>query len=127
MQVRQLIELLKQYQEDAQVRIMTQQTWPFENHVHGVCSREEALGLCRERGDYDCPTCHGTGADITKDTDELCPRCNGDMVLAWEELTQQEREEYARKGNNGGGTLEDVFIVEGGQICYGIKGAWEER
>jgi hypothetical protein len=41
MKVRQLLDLLADYDEDLEVRIMSQSSWPFENSVHGVCDREE--------------------------------------------------------------------------------------
>ncbi len=41
----QLIARLEEYRDefggDAEVRLMTQQNWPFENEIAGVCSSEE--------------------------------------------------------------------------------------
>lgn len=71
MKVRQLIELLEYYDDDCEVMLMTQESWPFENTIEGVTQRE----------DFD-------------DDDESSEN------------------------------LKDVFIVEGSQIRYGSKDAW---
>lgn len=41
MKVKELIEILQDLEPDAQVLIMSQQSWPFENSVCGVAVREE--------------------------------------------------------------------------------------
>lgn len=78
-----LIEILNDYREEfggeAEVRLMTQQNWPFENRICGVTSG-------RDMNEAD-----------EEDTDD-------DDDAAEENL---------------------VYIVEGGQICYGSKRAWE--
>lgn len=84
MTVSRLIELLADYREqhgdDCEVRLMTQENWPFENRIAGVTS----------------------GAEMNEgDEDE-------------EEYDDQDVESDAM-----------VYIVEGGQICYGSKRAWE--
>ena len=77
-----LIEILNDYREelggDAEVRLMTQQNWPFENHICGVTSGQEMNDTHEDEGD--------------------------DQDVADENI---------------------VYIVEGGQICYGSKRAWE--
>ena len=77
-----LIEILNDYREefggDAEVRLMTQQNWPFENRICGVTS----------------------GRDMNEADDEG----DDDQDVADENI---------------------VYIVEGGQICYGSKRAWE--
>jgi hypothetical protein len=49
MTIDELIEHLEEYREqiggDAEVRLMTQQSWPFEYTLHGVCSSEEINDL----------------------------------------------------------------------------------
>jgi hypothetical protein len=81
-----LIEILNDYREefggDAEVRLMTQQNWPFENRICGVTS----------------------GRDMNEANDEDADEEEGDQDVA-EDAT--------------------VYIVEGGQICYGSKRAWE--
>ena len=82
-----LIEILSDYRDelggDAEVRLMTQQQWPFENRICGVTSGQDMN-------------------DTTGDEDEDGDREDGDVA-------------------------EDavVYIVEGGQIGYGSKRAWD--
>ncbi len=83
MNLDKLIEILNDYRDelggDAEVRLMTQQNWPFENRICGVTSGEEM---------------NDAADDETEDDDDVA-----------EDAT--------------------VYIVEGGQICYGSKRAWE--
>ena len=80
MTVDELIERLEEYRDalggDAEVRLMTQQNWPFENDVFGVVSGEEI-------NDHD----DGQDEDVGEDP--------------------------------------VVFIVEGQQLGYGSKRAWD--
>lgn len=80
MTVARLIEVLSEYPEDAVVHIMTQESWPFENTIAGVVSREEFL-------DHD------------------------------EELDEMDIKE--------GRKTTDVFLLEGSQLRYGRKDAWQ--
>jgi hypothetical protein len=80
----ELIERLEEYRDelggDAQVLLMTQQQWPFENAICGIVSGQEI----NDSGDED---------DRDQDDD-----------------------------------VEDeavVYIVEGGQLRYGTKRAWD--
>lgn len=41
MTVNELIERLQEFNGDAEVHLMTQPNWPFDNLVAGVCSQEE--------------------------------------------------------------------------------------
>ena len=79
-----LIEILNDYRDehggDAEVRLMTQQNWPFENRICGVTSGQEM--------------------NDTNDDDEA----DDDQDVADENI---------------------VYIVEGGQIWYGSKRAWD--
>ena len=79
-----LIEILSDYREefggDAEVRLMTQESWPFENRIAGVTS----------------------GHEINETSDDV--EASDDHDVADETI---------------------VYIVEGGQICYGSKRAWE--
>jgi hypothetical protein len=80
MTIDQLIERLEEYRDtlggDAEVRLMTQQNWPFENTVTGLASGEE----------------------INQADDEDDDDVDDDVV---------------------------VYIVEGQQLGYGSKRAWE--
>ena len=75
-----LIEILNDYREefggDAEVRLMTQQNWPFENAITGLAS----------------------GAEINE-ADEDDDACVEDDAV--------------------------VYIVEGTQLKYGSKRAWD--
>ncbi len=85
MKVRDLIEILEDQDPDAEVLIMSQQSWPFENAIAGVAVREE----------------------IVEDD---------------EDLDDEEREEPRYEK---GTAANDVFIVEGQQLRYGSKAAWD--
>jgi hypothetical protein len=79
-----MIERLEEYREDlggdAEVRLMTQQNWPFENVICGLAS----------------------GFEINDSVDDFDPEDDGDVD---DEAV--------------------VYIVEGGQLGYGTKRAWE--
>ena len=80
-----LIEILTDYRDelggDTEVRLMTQQQWPFENRICGLTSGQEVNDASDEE-DYD-----SDDSDVAEDA--------------------------------------VVYIVEGGQIGYGSKRAWE--
>ena len=46
MTVNELIERLRECDPDAEVRIMMQENWPFENAISGVAVREEMVAEC---------------------------------------------------------------------------------
>ena len=85
MTIDELIARLEDYRDeiggDAEVRLMTQQNWPFENSIYGLASGAEI-------NDYDEDDEDG------EDNDDAAE----DAVL---------------------------FIVEGQQLGYGTKRAWE--
>ena len=85
MTINDLIERLEQYRDElggqCEVRLMTQQNWPFENRICGVTS----------------------GRDMNEADDH--------------EETDDDDQDVAQDNT--------VYIVEGGQICYGSKRAWE--
>ena len=82
MTVRELIEYLEQFDEDAQVLIMEQPSWPFEYSIDGVITREELIERRKEEDD-------GTAEELGYGMDKT-----------------------------------DVFLVEGTQLRYGDKNAW---
>jgi hypothetical protein len=94
MTVGELIELLSECDPEATVRIMMQQSWPFENAIDGIAIRSEM-------GGEECECDHR----IDEPHEEGCPAEND--------------KEYGEglAGN-------DVFIVEGRQERYGNKDAW---
>ena len=77
MKVSELIEILSEMDPDANVLLVTQQNWPFENSVKGVCQREDVQDM-----------------DETEDEPNTLP-------------------------------ANDVFLVEGEQLRYGNKMAWD--
>ena len=87
MTIDQLIERLEEYRDllggDTEVRLMTQQHWPMEYRITGICSGEEI---------NDCD-------DEFEDDDDLQ---DGDVVD--DKL---------------------IYIVEGQQLGYGTKRAWD--
>ena len=85
MKVSELIEILEEQNPDAEVLVMSQESWPFEMGIHGVTTRDEIL-----RADGD--------GDAADDDDE--------------ELAD-------------GLARSDVFLVEGSQLRYGSKTAWD--
>jgi hypothetical protein len=85
MKVRDLIEILEDQDPDAEVLIMSQENWPFENAIAGVAVRE----------------------DFVDEDDE------------GEEDEDGTEPEYEK-----GTAPNDVFIVEGQQLRYGSKAAW---
>lgn len=44
MNVRELIEELEQYDDDTEVRLMSQPSWPFEYGIEGVTERDAFQG-----------------------------------------------------------------------------------
>ena len=53
MKVSELIELLQDQDPDAEVMIMSQENWPFENAVAGVAVREDCEDDEREEPRYE--------------------------------------------------------------------------
>ena len=82
MTINELIERLETYRDiiggESEVRLMTQQAWPFENAITGVCAGQEINDAANDAGDDE------------GDAD--------DNIL---------------------------YIVEGNQLRYGSKRAWE--
>ena len=83
MTINELIERLEEYRSElgggTEIRLMTQQNWPFENRIVGLASTEEIA--------------------MAEDEPDDCDPDDGDD--------------------------EFVYIVEGKQIRYGNKTAWD--
>lgn len=86
MKNRELIAILSELDEDAEVFVMMQQKWPFECSLAGVAVRE----------------------DFSDGGDE-------------EESTVATPSGATR----GGERANDIFLVEGAQLRYGSKAAWD--
>ena len=100
MKVSDLIELLEGMDPHADVFIMAQPNWPFEHGLSGVC----------QRSDF-------TEADECDDEED--------------EVVEVEGLDEAPRGRDRWGASEsqlpgnDVFLIEGSQLRYGNKNAWD--
>jgi len=100
MTVKELIEFLQEYDEEAHVFIMQQPNWPFEFSIQGIISRRE---IFQNNIEYDE---------------------NGEPE---EELNEEDWPKEVSYSDRWGANklpLNDVFILEGTQLCYGSKNAW---
>ena len=95
MTVDELLGLLQDCDPEAEVRIMSQESWPFENAIAGIAVR----------GDFADEACD-CDHRISEPHEEGCPAAD-------------EATEY-----DDGMQANDVFIVEGQQERYGDKSAW---
>lgn len=95
MTVAELLALLEGCEPEVEVRIMSQEGWPFENAIEGVAVREDFAS-------EEC-TCDRR---IGEEHDEECAARGEDAFPP-------------------GTAPNDVFIVEGRQERYGSKSAWE--
>ena len=86
MTVSELIEILEEFDPDAEVLLSVQPAWPFEHTLAGVCQRSDLVA-----------------DDDGEAEDEDCPRGGGGEDLP----------------------ANDVFLVEGTQLRYGSKRAWD--
>jgi len=84
MTVGELMTLLERFDDDTEVRIMNQPSWPFELTIAGICS-SEWLDHSPGKNDGD----FGKWRDDDPDKPTV------------------------------------LYIVEGSQICYGSKEAWD--
>lgn len=99
MTVQELIERLEDFDPEAEVRLMTQQQWPFENAVHGM-----RQPLAQQQWPVENAV-HGV--------------CSG------EQLAPDGPDEEPDPAAGLSDPPAPVFIVEGAQLRYGSKSAWE--
>lgn len=86
MKKRELMAILSELDDDAEVYLMMQQKWPFECSLAGVAVRKDFTDSGDEE---DCSVDAPSGA------------------------------------TRGGERANDIFLVEGAQLRYGSKAAWE--
>lgn len=100
MKVRDLIEELEAYDGDAEVRLMSQPSWPFEYSIEGLWTVEKAehSGTSCERSEE---------YDPDADDEDECLACEADGF-----------EPHEADGDV-------VYLLEGSQLGYGAKKAWE--
>lgn len=106
MKVHELIEHLETYPDDAEVRLMTQAHYPFEYDIQGTWESAPQPDACGE--------CGLTEAEHPKDDSGIMLGADG-----------HELEPYGDGWLPSGG-VEAVYIVEGEQLGYGTKAAWDE-
>ncbi len=60
MTVQELIDCLQDFDPETEVRLMTQQQWPFENSIVGLCDSRDLHAGPSECGcgEDDCPDCN---------------------------------------------------------------------
>ena len=51
MTVGEMINLLKEYPENSEIRLAFQKTWPLRFDIHGICSDEELTEYAEENED----------------------------------------------------------------------------
>ena len=64
MKVCDLIERLEECDPDADVLLMTQESWPFENDTVGVITREALLVECEDSDDAEYNGSDGEATDV---------------------------------------------------------------
>ncbi len=108
MNVRELMERLEEENPNAEVRLMMQQQWPFEYSVYGICSSSQLVDEDEEE---------------EMDEDQLEEEDTGRGL---EDDDHPERRLQDRHPSTGITDKPDVvFLVEGTQLSYGNKNAWE--
>lgn len=100
MKVEQLIDVLQEMNQDAEVRLMTQPDWPFEYSIDGLWTSIPGPGNCRECGLSEIADAHHS--------------VEGHEFELYNEFVPY------------GGDKEVVYILEGRQLGYGTKSAWFE-
>lgn len=99
MNVRQLLEALEGVDPETEVRTMSQPSWPFEYAVEGTWAPAPLADACGECGLPEESEVHGADGDHDMESAD-----------AFEP--------------NGGAQV--IYLVEGAQLAYGTKTAWEE-
>lgn len=99
--VAQLRDLLDGLDDDTEVRLMSQPSWPFEYSVLGTWTPQPKTDACGECGLPEESEVHGSDGDH-------------DM---------EDGQDFEPNGAPASGV---VYLVEGQQLAYGTKGAWDE-
>lgn len=91
------LEELAQDHPDAEVRLLTQSQWPFQNALLGITTQS---AIADEEDQQEAERLRERGVEL-EDDDEVGPR---------------------RDANSG---PEIIYLVEGSQLGYGSKAAWD--
>ena len=94
-----LEELRSEFGDDTEVRLMTQQNWPFENSICRITTGADINANSEDGEDEPCEL----SPDEDVDEDELSP--------------DEDVDEDVESDNV-------IYIVEGQQLGYGSKTAW---
>ena len=94
--IKALEEQAEAYGDDAEVRMVTQYNWPFEYAILGVTSNIDIQS--------------------TKECGYIC-HCS-----ACPEMENCEDVDMGKEADN---AEPIIYLVEGSQLCYGSKDAWE--
>lgn len=106
MTVSELIERLESADPDAEVRIMAQESWPFEYAIRGTYSVE---------GSTPCQQCGRAADDHPVDGEDVPDDEDG-----------HEYDGFVPNGKTGPAAGQQVvYIVDGAQLAYGDRAAWE--
>ncbi len=101
---------LERFDDDTEVRLMSQSSWPFEYSIEGTWDVAPNPDACRECGHTEGDHIHSEEA-----IDSRAPE--------WQHAHEFEPyESFTPEG----GLTECVYIVEGTQLGYGTKTAWTD-
>jgi hypothetical protein len=110
MTVRELMELLESADPDTEVRFMAQPSWPFEYSISGTW--EPSRNRCTLCGK----------AVVLEESDESWVHEEGGSFDHFAEPEDEEQsDDFSPEGAS-----EVIYLVEGEQLGYGTKRAWEE-
>lgn len=124
MNVGQLKRLLEGYEDGTEVRLMSQPWWPLEYDIEGVWEAAPEPNACGECGRPKDDPIH---IDIPDDTDDpeayVIRALEGTGIHPLDVHDFERYNDFTPQGDPEEGV---VYIVEGTQLAYGTKTAWEE-
>jgi len=104
-----LIQLLEGHDPDAEVRLMSQSSWPLEYSVLGTWNTTPQPDACRYCG---MPVSHEVHTDLP--------------TAPFDAHDFEPYNDFTPEGTQPDDEKEVVYIVEGTQLGYGTRAAWEE-
>lgn len=118
----ELIRLLLDVDPDAEIRLMTQPSWPFEYSIGGTWQPEplQTLGTCMfDLAGLDAPY-QPCGGQVELSNDEW-RHFNAALDAKHEPEVEDADEAFRPDGD----PASVVYLTEGTQLAYGTKAAWE--